>query len=118
MPSHRIASKFRSSLPAVTAVLALALSTGAAPARGTDNPVCATSGDAAVATLQFVARLEGEDGKVTGIRTLSSLAWRCTGDGWKIVREHHSSQVVPTDQIDAAMRSASVTPEPGRNHRP
>ncbi len=65
-----------------------------------------SSGDLAVATLQWVARLEGGDGKVTGIRSFTTLAWRCTGDGWKIVREHNSSVVLPANQVDAAMAAA------------
>lgn len=70
------------------------------------GPFVLASGDLAVATLQWVARLEGKDGKVTGIRTFTTLAWRCTGDGWKVVREHNSSVVLPPGQVDAAMAAA------------
>ncbi len=70
------------------------------------GPFVLASGDLAVATLQWVARFEGGDGKVTGIRTFTSLAWRCTGDGWKIVREHNSSVVLPPDQVDAVIAAA------------
>lgn len=42
----------------------------------------------ASSVLQFEARLESRDGQVTSIRTLSSLVWRATPGGWKIVREH------------------------------
>jgi len=70
-------------------------------------PSILLSSDLAVATLQFIVRLEGKDGKVTGIRVFTSLAWRCTGDGWKIVREHNSSVVLPADQVDAVMSAAS-----------
>lgn len=71
-------------------------------------PAVMASGDLAIATLQFVARLEGSNGKVTGIRTYTSLAWRCTGDGWKIVREHNSSVILPADQVDAVINAASA----------
>lgn len=71
--------------------------------RVTMEPVVLVSNDLATSTLQFTARLERKDGKVTGIRTLSSLVWRKIGTDWKIVREHNSTVVVPTDQIDALM---------------
>ena len=67
------------------------------------DPFVIASSDLAVATFGWAARLEGGDGKVTGIRSFSTLAWRCTGDGWKIVREHNSSVVLPTGQVDAVM---------------
>lgn len=70
------------------------------------GPFVLSSGDLAVATLQWVARFESKDGKVTGIRSFTTLAWRCTGDGWKIVREHNSSVVLPPGQVDAAMAAA------------
>lgn len=62
------------------------------------------AGDGMVAsTLEFAARLEEADGKVTGIRTRSSLVWRCSADGWKIVREHNSSRVIRNAEIDAIL---------------
>jgi ketosteroid isomerase-like protein len=70
------------------------------------GPRLAYSNDIAVSTLQFVAKLTSADGKVTGIRTLSTLTWRCTAGGWKIMREHNSSQLVPAGQIDAALSAA------------
>ncbi|WP_218008364.1 hypothetical protein, partial [Hydrogenophaga intermedia] len=44
---------------------------------------------------------------VIGIRTLSSLTWRCSEEGWKIVREHNSSQRLARDAVDPALASAS-----------
>lgn len=70
------------------------------------RPSVVASDGLAASTLQFVARLEAGDGAVTGIRTLSTLVWRCTGEGWKIVREHNSSVVLPPAQVDAALSSA------------
>lgn len=69
------------------------------------GPFVLASGNLAVATFGWAARLEGRDGKVTGLRSYSTLTWRCTGDGWKIVREHNSSVVLPVDQVDATMAS-------------
>jgi hypothetical protein len=44
--------------------------------RVVSGPSVLVSGDLATATLEFAARLTGGDGKVTGIRTFSSLVWR------------------------------------------
>ncbi|MFI7708489.1 hypothetical protein [Nonomuraea sp. NPDC049480] len=46
-----------------------------------------------------MARLETLDGTVTGIRTTTSLVWRLTDSGWRIIREHNSSVVVPVKTI-------------------
>lgn len=70
----------------------------------TEGPdVTAASGDVTASTLEFVAALEALDGKVTAIRTRSSLVWRCGGDGWRIVREHNSSRIVPTGEVEAVL---------------
>lgn len=61
-------------------------------------------GDMAVSTLEFAARLESGDGKITGIRTRSSLVWRCRDGTWKIVREHNSSRILPDGAIEAATK--------------
>lgn len=53
----------------------------------------------AISTLEFVALIESGSGKVTPIRTLSTLSWRCSSDGWRIVREHNSSTIVPEASI-------------------
>lgn len=47
----------------------------------------------ATSTLEFAGRLEPAEGQpIVSIRTRSTLMWRCTSDGWKIVREHNSSR--------------------------
>lgn len=69
-----------------------------------EGPFVIVSGDLAASTLEFAARLETRDGKVTGIRTFTSFVWRLTNEGWKIVREHNSSTVIPNDQIDVFMK--------------
>lgn len=71
------------------------------------GPEVLVSGDLAASWLVFVARLETADGTVTGIRTTTSLVWRRTSDGWKVVREHNSSAVLPPDELDAAMAGAA-----------
>jgi ketosteroid isomerase-like protein len=69
-----------------------------------DGPHVLQSDGLAASTLVFGARLETNDGKVTFIRTFTSLVWRCTAEGWRIVREHNSSTVLPTVQGTALMR--------------
>lgn len=64
------------------------------------------SGDLAASTLEFVARLEAGDGKIVGIRTRSSLVWRCRPDGWKIVREHNSSLPISPAETDTLLRTS------------
>ncbi|MFY0580719.1 YybH family protein [Cystobacter fuscus] len=59
--------------------------------------VASGSGGLAASTLEFEARIEAADGNVIRIRTRSSLVWRCSGAGWKIIREHNSSVVLPSD---------------------
>jgi ketosteroid isomerase-like protein len=68
--------------------------------------VAAGSGDLAASTLEFVARLEAADGKIVGIRTRSSLVWRCRADGWRIVREHNSSTIVPPAETDQLLKTS------------
>jgi ketosteroid isomerase-like protein len=63
------------------------------------GPDLVTSGSLASSSLVFVARLETLDGTVTGIRTTTSLVWRLTDSGWRIIREHNSSVVVPVKTI-------------------
>jgi ketosteroid isomerase-like protein len=63
-------------------------------------------GDIAASTLEFAARLEAADGKIVGIRTRSSLVWRCHDDGWKIVREHNSSQTISPAETDALLKTS------------
>jgi len=71
-------------------------------------PKVLRDGNLAAVAMQFVARLTTADGAEVGIRTLSSLTWRCTSQGWKIVREHNSSQRLNAQSLDAAMASAST----------
>lgn len=71
------------------------------------GPFVTYSGELATSTLQFVARLEKKDGTVTGIRTHSSLVWRRGAAGWKIIREHNSSVIIPPAQLAAAMAEAT-----------
>lgn len=71
-------------------------------------PSALYGGGLAVSTLEFVALLEDAKGKVTAIRTLSTLTWRCSGDRWRIAREHNSSTVVPRASI------SSYFEQPGR----
>lgn len=69
-----------------------------------DEPsVLASSGDHAASTMEFAALIEGDDGKVTSIRTRSSLVWRCRGGEWRIVREHNSTRVVPLAEVTALL---------------
>lgn len=64
------------------------------------------TGDIAASTLEFVARLEAGDGKTTGIRTRSSIVWRCHADGWRIVREHNSSLTISPAETEAFLKSS------------
>lgn len=65
-----------------------------------------STGHIAGSTLEFVARLEAADGKIVGIRTRSSLVWRCHADGWKIIREHNSSLAISPTAIDTLLKNS------------
>lgn len=65
-----------------------------------DGPDVVASADLATSTLEFGARLEGPDGKISGIRDRSTLVWHCTDGGWRIVREHNSSYGVSPADLD------------------
>jgi ketosteroid isomerase-like protein len=71
-------------------------------------PKLVRDGNIAAVTMQFVAKLTTGEGSEVGIRTLSSLTWRCSAQGWKIVQEHNSSQRMDKQALDAALASASV----------
>jgi ketosteroid isomerase-like protein len=71
-----------------------------------DAPSTLVSGDLASSTLEFTARLEAPDGKITAIRTRSSLTWRLSDAQWKIVREHNSSTVIDERQLEALIAAA------------
>ncbi|WP_375437323.1 YybH family protein [uncultured Hymenobacter sp.] len=76
--------------------------------RVVDGPHVVVSGNLATSVLQFVARLEGSDGKITGIRTYTSLVWRQEKDGWKIIREHNSSTVLTPAELQKLMATAAT----------
>lgn len=69
-----------------------------------EGPHVVVSGHLAVSNLVFGAKLTGGDGKVTGIKTVTSLVWRNKGNGWKIFREHNSSTVLTTAELDESMK--------------
>jgi ketosteroid isomerase-like protein len=75
-----------------------------------DGPEVITGADLATSTLEFAAALTAADGKITGIRTRSTLVWRCSGSDWRIVREHNSSRVVPTPEVQALLRAVLAGP--------
>jgi ketosteroid isomerase-like protein len=67
-----------------------------------DGPHVVAGHDVAASTLTFVARIT-LPGATTDIRTTTSLVWRRTPDGWRIVREHNSSRVLPTGDLDGRL---------------
>ena len=69
-----------------------------------DGPEVVTgTGDLAASSLEFTARIEPLKGEVVGIRTRSDIVWRCRADGWKIVREHNSSKVIPVAEAERVL---------------
>jgi ketosteroid isomerase-like protein len=62
------------------------------------EPEAIAGEDLATSTLEFGARLEMADGSIVGIRTRSTLVWRCADDGWRIVREHNSSRRITAEE--------------------
>jgi ketosteroid isomerase-like protein len=71
-----------------------------------NGPEVIAGADLATSTLEFAAALTAADGKVTGIRTRSTLVWRCSESRWRIVREHNSSRVVTTPEVRALLQAA------------
>ncbi|MEU5031897.1 nuclear transport factor 2 family protein [Streptomyces milbemycinicus] len=67
-----------------------------------DGPHVIVSHHLAASTLAFVARITTSDG-ATDIRTTTSLVWRRTPDGWRIVREHNSTRVLPAGDLDGRL---------------
>jgi ketosteroid isomerase-like protein len=64
-----------------------------------NGPETIVGGDLATTTLEFAARLEpAENQPVISIRARSTLVWRCTGDIWKIVREHNSTRRITPEE--------------------
>lgn len=66
-----------------------------------NGPDVIDGGLLSASTLEFAARLETAQGEIIGNRARTSLVWQCTSDGWKIVREHTSVQLVSREEIDA-----------------
>ncbi|MGV9559616.1 nuclear transport factor 2 family protein [Streptomyces sp. NPDC003522] len=67
-----------------------------------DGPHVVVDRDLAASTLTFVARITTPDA-LTDVRTTTSLVWRRTPDGWRIVREHNSTKVLPAGELDGAL---------------
>lgn len=74
-----------------------------------DGPHVVAGGDLAASTLRFVARIVTPAG-VTDIRTTSSLVWRRTPDGWRIIREHNSTEVLAPGEFSRALRPGTPAP--------
>ncbi|WP_244491027.1 YybH family protein [Paramesorhizobium deserti] len=50
-------------------------------------------------TLEFAARLEPPESQpIISVRARSTLVWRCTSDGWRIVREHNSTRRITPEE--------------------
>lgn len=73
-----------------------------------DGPDAILGGELATSTLEFAARLEAGDGRISGIRDRSTLIWRCGAEGWKIVREHNSSYPVDRAEIDRLVPVSAI----------
>jgi ketosteroid isomerase-like protein len=64
-----------------------------------NGPETIAGGDLATSTLEFAARLEPPESQpILSIRARSTLVWRCTGDAWKIVREHNSTRRITPEE--------------------
>jgi ketosteroid isomerase-like protein len=64
-----------------------------------NGPEAVVGDDLATSTLEFAARLEpAESQPIISVRARSTLVWRCTGDGWKIVREHNSTRRITPEE--------------------
>ncbi|MBM0104861.1 nuclear transport factor 2 family protein [Steroidobacter sp. S1-65] len=84
----------------------------------TDGPHVIHGRDLATSSLEFIARLEGRDGKVNAARAQSQTVWRCTDKGWRIVREQNAVDDLDVARADAILQSQPrLTPtiiiEPG-----
>ncbi|MBL6081219.1 nuclear transport factor 2 family protein [Belnapia sp. T18] len=58
------------------------------------NPHTLVSGGLAVTSVQFVTSYTTADGAVEQAQTLSSLVWRRSPEGWRIIREHGSGLAI------------------------
>ncbi|WP_298728568.1 nuclear transport factor 2 family protein [uncultured Ferrovibrio sp.] len=54
------------------------------------GPRILVSGDLAIMSVQFITSYVTADGDTGQAHTLSSLVWRRSSDGWRIIREHGS----------------------------
>ncbi|GAB6903059.1 hypothetical protein [Kineosporia succinea] len=68
------------------------------------GPDVLTGTGLAASTLVFLARITTPQA-VTDIRTTSSLVWRRTEVGWRIVREHNSTDVLEAGTLDGRVGS-------------
>ncbi|MGF6258719.1 hypothetical protein [Ensifer sp. LBL] len=64
-----------------------------------DGPDAIVGERVASTTLEFVARLETNDGTVTAIVDRSQLGWECDGRRWVIRHEHNSARTVSEGEI-------------------
>lgn len=65
-----------------------------------EGPDVRVSGDMATSWLVFIAYLEVSDGTVVRVRSNNFLEWERFPDGWKIVRDHTSSQHISEEEIE------------------
>jgi ketosteroid isomerase-like protein len=64
-----------------------------------NGPETIVGDELATSTLEFAARLEpAEDQPIISVRARSTIVWRCTGDGWKVVREHNSTRRITPEE--------------------
>jgi ketosteroid isomerase-like protein len=64
-----------------------------------NGPETVVGDELATSTLEFAGRLEpAESQPIVSIRTRSTLVWRCTSDGWKIIREHNNSRRIAPEE--------------------
>lgn len=64
-----------------------------------DIPEVLVDGGLAASTMEFAALLEASDGSIAGVRARSSIVWRRTRDGWRIVHEHNSARSVDAQDL-------------------
>ncbi|GGM88567.1 hypothetical protein GCM10011609_26630 [Lentzea pudingi] len=70
-----------------------------------DGPHVIAADGLAASTLRFLARIVAPGG-VTDIRTTTSLVWHRTAAGWRIVREHNSTEVLQPGELDGRFDGA------------
>lgn len=76
--------------------------------RVVDGPDVVVGRGLASSTLEFAARLEDGEGKINGIRARTTHVWKCSQQGWKIVREHTSVRTVSREEIDSLVPHSKV----------